>query len=53
MANKSFSRRNFIAGVASTAAAVALPQIASAADNNPVSADDQRGQKKKLAPLKF
>jgi phosphoglycerate dehydrogenase-like enzyme len=53
MANQSFSRRNFIAGVASTAAAVALPQIASAADDNPVGADDKRGQKRKAGPIKI
>jgi phosphoglycerate dehydrogenase-like enzyme len=53
MANQSFSRRNFIAGVASTAAAVTLPQIASAANENPVGVDGQPSRRSKAGPIKI
>lgn len=53
MPDQSYSRRNFIAGVASTAAAVTLPQIASAADKNPVAVDDQPNGRTKAGPIKI
>ena len=47
MANKSFSRRNFLASMASTAAAVSLPQTASAfmpGRSVPVNGPDRQGR---------
>lgn len=53
MPNQPFTRRNFIASVATTAAAVSIPQIASAIDGNPVSADDQKTGRRKTGPIKI
>jgi phosphoglycerate dehydrogenase-like enzyme len=53
MANQFFSRRNFIAGVASTAAAVTLPQMASAANENAVGVDEQPSRRSKAGPVKI
>jgi phosphoglycerate dehydrogenase-like enzyme len=53
MANQFFSRRNFLAGIASTAAAVALPQIALAADENSVGVDDLPSRRRKAGPIKI
>src|SRR5688500_17722112 len=53
MANQFFSRRNFLTSMASTAAAVTLPQIASAIDGNSVAVNDQNNRKRKAGPIKI
>jgi phosphoglycerate dehydrogenase-like enzyme len=53
MTNQFFSRRNFLAGMASTAAAVTLPQIASAIEGNSVAVNDQNSQRRKAGPIKI
>jgi phosphoglycerate dehydrogenase-like enzyme len=52
MANQFFSRRNFLAGLASTAAAVTLPQGAAAINGNSVAVDAQNSGRKKAGPIK-
>ena len=52
MANQFFSRRNFLAGLASTAAAVTIPQAASAINGNSVAVDDKSSQRRKAGPIK-
>ena len=52
MPNQPFTRRNFIASVASTAAAVSLPQIASAVEGNSVSVDGQKTGRTKEGTIK-
>src|SRR5688572_5747633 len=53
MANQIFSRRNFLAGMASTAAAVTLPQIASAVNGNSTAANDEPSRRRKAGPIKI
>jgi phosphoglycerate dehydrogenase-like enzyme len=53
MANQPFSRRTFLASVASTAAAVTLPQIASAVDGDSVTVSDQSSRRTKAGPIKI
>src|SRR5215203_6118 len=52
MANQFFSRRNFLAGLASTAAAVTVPQAASAFNDNSTAFNDQSSRRRKAGPIK-
>lgn len=53
MANQSFSRRNFLASLGSTAAAVTLPQIATAINGDSVAVDNEKSRRRKKGPIKI
>ena len=48
-----FSRRNFLTTIGSTAAAITLPQIASAVDGNNVALNDEKSKRQKEGPIKI
>ena len=53
MPNQFFSRRNFLTAIGSTAAAVTLPQIASANDGENMAINDEQIRRRKAGPIKI